>query len=43
MMNALTLGPKGIRINCTRPEVTETPILDLIAGNLATQAATPGS
>jgi hypothetical protein len=43
MMNALTLGPKGIRINCTRPEVTETPILDLIAGNLATQAATQGS
>ena len=28
MMNAVTLGAKGIRINCTRPGVTETPILD---------------
>jgi NAD(P)-dependent dehydrogenase (short-subunit alcohol dehydrogenase family) len=43
MMNAVTLGAKGIRINCTRPGVTETPILDLIAGNLATQDATQGS
>jgi hypothetical protein len=40
MMNAVTLGAKGIRVNCTRSEVTETPILDLIAGNLATQDAT---
>jgi NAD(P)-dependent dehydrogenase (short-subunit alcohol dehydrogenase family) len=43
VMNAVTLGAKGIRINCTLPEVTETPILDLIAGNLATQDATQGS
>jgi NAD(P)-dependent dehydrogenase (short-subunit alcohol dehydrogenase family) len=28
MANAATLGAKGIRINCTAPGVTDTPILD---------------
>jgi NAD(P)-dependent dehydrogenase (short-subunit alcohol dehydrogenase family) len=28
MMNAVPLGAEGIRINCTAPGVTETPILD---------------
>ena len=28
MTNAVTLGARGIRINCTGPGVTETPILD---------------
>jgi NAD(P)-dependent dehydrogenase (short-subunit alcohol dehydrogenase family) len=28
MANAVTLGARGIRINCTGPGVTETPILD---------------
>jgi NAD(P)-dependent dehydrogenase (short-subunit alcohol dehydrogenase family) len=28
MKNAVALGARGIRINCTGPGVTETPILD---------------
>jgi NAD(P)-dependent dehydrogenase (short-subunit alcohol dehydrogenase family) len=32
MANAGTLGAKGIRINCTAPGVTETPILDQLRG-----------
>jgi NAD(P)-dependent dehydrogenase (short-subunit alcohol dehydrogenase family) len=32
MANVGTLGAKGIRINCTAPGVTETPILDQLRG-----------
>jgi NAD(P)-dependent dehydrogenase (short-subunit alcohol dehydrogenase family) len=32
MANVATLGAKGIRINCTAPGVTDTPILDQLRG-----------
>jgi NAD(P)-dependent dehydrogenase (short-subunit alcohol dehydrogenase family) len=32
MSNVATLGAKGIRVNCTAPGVTDTPILDQLRG-----------
>ena len=41
MANVATLGAKGIRINCTAPGVTDTPILDQLRTAYGQEFSTP--